>query len=158
MFDRNSWLSLVPFVAVCFAAGGVGSVATSRSLGDWYLQLKKPEWNPPNWVFAPVWTVLYVLMALSAWMVWRQEGWTGARAPLALFFIQLAANCAWSLIFFAMHAIGSAFVEICFLLTMIFATTVAFYSISFLAAWLLIPYIAWVSFASYLNFRIWQMN
>jgi tryptophan-rich sensory protein len=99
-----------------------------------------------------------VLMAVSAWIVWRQVGWPIAAPPLALFFIQLAANCAWSLIFFGMHAIGAAFLEICFLLTMIFATIVAFYSVSFLAAWLLIPYIAWVSFASYLNFRIWQMN
>jgi translocator protein len=158
MFDRNSWLSLVPFLAICFAAGGIGAVATSQSVRTWYPELKKPEWNPPNWVFAPVWTLLYVMMALSAWLIWRQSGWEGAKAALVLFFIQLAANCAWSLIFFGMRAIGAAFAEVCFLLMTLFATTVAFYSISFLAAWLLIPYIAWVTFASYLNFRIWQMN
>jgi len=158
MFDRNSWLSVLPFIAVCFAAGGIGSLATKRSVQTWYPQLKKPDWNPPNWAFAPVWTLLYVLMALSAWIAWRQAGWERASGALVLFGIQLAANCAWSLIFFSMHKIGAAFVDICILLTMIIATSVAFYSISFLAAWLLIPYIAWVTFASYLNFRIWQMN
>jgi tryptophan-rich sensory protein len=158
MFNRDSWLSLMPFLAVCFATAGLGSWVTKRSVHTWYPQLQKPEWNPPNWMFAPVWTFLYTLMALSAWLVWKQAGWQGARGALILFGIQLLLNSSWSLIFFGMHAIGAAFADILFLWTITVATAVAFYAISFLAAWLLIPYIAWVGFASYLNFRIWQMN
>ena len=158
MLNRDSWLSLIPFLAVCFAAGGLGAVVTNRSAQIWYPQLQKPEWNPPNWVFAPVWAFLYTLMALSVWLVWRQGNWRDVGGALALFWVQLALNCAWSFLFFERRAIGAAFAEILLLWTMTIATAVAFYSISFLAAWLLIPYIAWVGFASYLNFRIWQMN
>ena len=158
MFDRNSWLSLVPFLLACFAAAGVGSVATSGSVKTWYPQLNKPEWNPPNWVFGPVWTILYAMMAISVWLVWRETGWAGAKLPLTLFAIQLFLNTMWSILFFGMHAIGAAFADILLLWMMIVATAVAFSSVSFLAAWLLIPYLTWVAFASYLNFRIWQMN
>jgi len=158
MFDRDSWLSLVPFLVVCFAAAGIGSLVTSGSVDTWYPQLRKPEWNPPNRVIGPVWTILYAMMALSAWLVWREAGWPRGKFALLLFAIQLALNTAWSLLFFGMHAIGAAFGEILLLWMMIVATTVAFSSVSFLAAWLLIPYVIWVAFASYLNFRIWQMN
>lgn len=158
MFDRDSWLSLVPFLVVCLAAAGTGSLVTRGSVDTWYPQLRKPDWNPPNWVFGPVWTILYAMMALSAWLVWREAGWHGGKFALFLFGIQLALNTAWALVFFGMHAIGAAFGEILLLWMMIVATTVAFSSVSFLAAWLLIPYVIWVAFASYLNFRIWQMN
>jgi translocator protein len=158
MFNRDSWLSLVPFLAVCFAAAGIGSLATGGSVNTWYPQLRKPQWNPPNWIFGPVWTILYAMMALSAWLVWRQAGWAGARFALILFAIQLVLNTVWSVVFFGMQAIGAAFGEILLLWMMTIATAVAFASISFLAAWLLLPYIGWVAFASYLNFRIWQMN
>jgi translocator protein len=158
MFNRNSWLSLLPFLVVCFTAAGAASLATGSSIHTWYSLLKKPEWNPPNWVFGPVWTIVYAMMALSAWLVWREVGWAGAKPALILFGIQLVLNTAWSMLFFGMQAIGAAFGDILLLWMMIVATAVAFYSVSFLAAWLLIPYIAWVGFASYLNFRIWQMN
>lgn len=158
MFSRDSWLSLLPFVLVCFAAAGIGSVFTRKSVHSWYPHLNKRDWNPPNWIFGPVWTALYLMMAMSAWLVWREQSWSGAKLPLVLFGIQLALNVAWSGIFFGMRAIGPAFAEVLLLWTMTIATTVAFYPISLLAAWLLIPYIAWVAFASYLNFRIWQMN
>jgi translocator protein len=156
MFNRESWMSLMPFLAVCLGAGGVASVLTSGAVRTWYPQLRKPEWNPPNWVFGPVRTVLYVMMAMSAWLVWRVG--RGATAAMALFAVQLLLNAAWSLIFFRLHAIGLAFGEILLLWMMVVATAVAFLPISFLAAWLLVPYMVWVGFASYLNFRIWQMN
>ena len=158
MLDRGSWTSLLPFVAVCLVAGGIGSLYTNRSVQTWYPMLNKPEWNPPNWVFAPVWTTFYLMMAISAWLVWRDNGWDGARSALCLFVIQLLLNVAWSAVFFGMRRIGEAFAEILLLLTMLIATAVAFLHFSLLAAWLLIPYIAWVGFASYLNYRIWQMN
>jgi translocator protein len=158
MFSRDSWLSLLPFVLLCFAARAIGSVFTRQSVQNWYPQLNKPQWNPPNWVFGPVWSFLYLMMALSAWLVWREAGWPGAKFPLLLFGIQLLLNVVWSAVFFGMHAIGAAFGEVLLLWTMTIATAVAFYPVSRLAAWLLIPYIAWVGFASYLNWRLWQMN
>jgi translocator protein len=158
MFSRDSWLSLLPFLVVCFAAGGIGSLFTNKSVRTWYPQLKKPEWNPPHWVFGPVWSLLYLMMGISAWLMWREAGWPAAKVRLILFGIQLALNMGWSAIFFGVHAIGAAFGEILLLWTMIIATAVAFCPVSLLAAWLLIPYIAWVAFASYLNYRIWQMN
>jgi tryptophan-rich sensory protein len=158
MFSRASWLSLLPFALVCFAAGWTGSLFTRSSVNTWYRQLKRPPWNPPNWVFGQVWGLLYLLMAVSSWLVWRQAGWRDAKFPLLLFGIQLLLNVTWSAVFFGKRAIGAAFGEILLLWTMTIATAVAFYPISFLAVWLLIPYIAWVGFASYLNFRIWQMN
>jgi len=156
MFSRESWVSLLPFLIFCLAAGGIGSLLTRGSVDTWYAQLKRPEWHPPLWVFGPLWTVLYGMMAISGWLVWRVG--TGATGALVLFAVQLLLNAAWSLIFFRMHAIGLAFGEILLLWMMIVATAVAFLPISFLAAWLLLPYVAWVGFASYLNFRIWQMN
>jgi translocator protein len=158
MFDRESWVSLVPFVVVCFAAAGIGSLFTARSVKTWYGQLRRPEWTPPNWIFGPVWTTLYLLMAISAWLVWRSATWPAARFALILFAIQLVLNALWSVVFFGLHKVGPAFGEILLLWMVIVATTVAFLPISLLAAWLLIPYLGWVFFASYLNFRIWQMN
>jgi translocator protein len=158
MFKRESWVSLVPFVVVCFTAAGIGSLFTGSSVNTWYTQLRKPEWTPPNWIFGPAWTTLYLMMAISAWLVWRSSDWYPARFALALFAIQLVLNTMWSIVFFGLHEVGPAFGEILLLWMMIIATTVAFLPLSLLAAWLLIPYIVWVAFASYLNFRIWQMN
>lgn len=158
MFDRESWISLVPFIVVCFAAAGIGSFFTNTSVNTWYAQLRKPDWTPPNWLFAPVWTTLYVLMAISAWLVWRGTEWSAARSALVLFAIQLALNTLWSLVFFGLREVRLAFVEIMLLWMMIVATAVAFRPLSPLAACLLLPYLLWVGFASYLNFRIWQIN
>ena len=158
MFDRESWVSLVPFVVVCFAAAGIGSLFTATSVKTWYTQLSKPEWTPPNWIFGPVWTTLYLLMAISAWQVWRSTTSSAGRFPLTLFAMQLLLNSLWSVVFFGLRQVGAAFAEVLLLWMMVVATTVAFLPISLLAAWLLIPYLAWVFFASYLNFRIWQMN
>jgi len=158
MFDRESWISLVPFIVACFAGAGIGSFFTSTSVNTWYAQLRKPEWTPPNWIFGPVWITLYVLMAISAWLVWRSAEWSSVRFALTLFFIQLVLNTLWSVVFFGLRKVGPAFGEVLLLWMMIVATTVAFLRVSLLAAWLLIPYLAWVAFASYLNFRIWQLN
>jgi len=158
MFDRGSWTSLVPFIVVCFTAGAIGALFTNISVNTWYAQLRRPEWTPPNWIFGPVWTALYLMMAVSGWLVWRSASWTYTGAALALFGVQLLLNLLWSLIFFGLRRIGPAFGEILILWMMIVATSVAFLPISLLAAWLLIPYLGWVGFASYLNFRIWQMN
>jgi tryptophan-rich sensory protein len=105
-------LRLAVFVLVCLLAGFIGSIFTTPSVPGWYAGLVKPSFNPPNWVFAPVWTALYVVMAVSVWLVWRRYGWSGARVPLALFSIQLILNVAWSGIFFGLRMPGPAFVEI----------------------------------------------
>jgi len=143
----------------CFAAvaAAIGGYATSLGLDAWYRALAKPSWNPPDWVFGPVWTLLYVLMALAAWLVWLR-GWKAARYALALFVVQLILNAAWSWLFFGLRQPGWAFVEIVVLLAAIIATTVAFARVKPIAAWLLAPYLAWVAFAGFLNFAIWRLN
>lgn len=149
-------LALVCFLALCFSAAALGSLATTPNLAVWYTGLAKPSWNPPNWVFGPVWTVLYVLMAFAAWLVWRKEGlW---QWPLALFAVQLALNAAWSWLFFGFHLPGAAFAEIVALLAAILATTLAFWFRSVAAGILMLPYLGWVCFAAVLNFTLWRLN
>ncbi|MGA2621845.1 MAG: TspO/MBR family protein [Thermoguttaceae bacterium] len=149
-------IALVAFLAICFAAAGIGSLATTPNIATWYAGLAKPSWNPPNWIFGPVWTVLYLSMAVAAWFVWWQGGlWQWA---LALFAVQLALNAAWSWLFFGFHMPGAAFFEVVALLVAIAATTVAFWPRSMAAGLLMLPYLAWVSFATVLNFTIWRLN
>jgi tryptophan-rich sensory protein len=154
----NRWLMLLCFVVVCFAAAAIGSVWTSSSLETWYPALVKPGFNPPNWIFGPVWTVLYVMMAVAAWLVWQR----GAPPPGPMvwipFFTQLTLNTAWSGIFFGLRQPGWAAAEIALLWLAIAATILAFRVRSRTAAWLLVPYLAWVSFASLLNVTIWRLN
>src|SRR5437016_5417683 len=123
MFDRESWLSLLPFVVVCLAIAGIGALFTNSSVKTWYLQLRRPEWTPPTWIFGPVWTTLYLMMAFSAWLVWRGSNWTAARFALLLFAIQLVLNMLWSAVFFGMRRIGPAFGEILLLWMMIIASS-----------------------------------
>lgn len=144
--------------AACFAAAGAGGVFTSASVGDWYRTLAKPQWTPPDWLFGPVWTALYLLMAVSAWLVWRQGGWRRSRMLLGLFGLQLVLNAGWSAVFFGLRSPGLAFAEICVLWSAIAATTVGFWGRSALAAALLIPYLAWTTFAAVLNLAIWRLN
>ena len=138
-------------------AGGLGSFFTANSVRDWYPKLRKPAGNPPNWVFGPVWTTLYVLMALSAWLIWREYGW-GARSALLVFFAQLALNIAWSGIFFGSRLPGVAFGEIVILWLAVAFNITLFYSLRPVSSWLLVPYLLWVTYASYLNFSIWRLN
>jgi len=158
MFDRQSWLSLLPFVLACFAAAVIGAATIRQSVKTWYSTLHRPAWTPPGRIFTFVWTTLYLMMAFSAWRIWRNAPWPDARPALILFAIQLVLNALWSILFFGLRRVGPAYAEILLLFTMIIATITAFLPLSFLAAWLLLPYAVWVAFASYLNFRIWQLN
>jgi len=157
MSDQR-WPMLLFFLFLCYGAAGLGSIWTSSSVGTWYAEIVKPSFNPPSWIFAPVWSGLYFLMALSAWLVWRRAGWSGARFALALFFVQLALNVAWSGLFFGLRRPGTALVGILILLGTIVATVLAFRPVSLLAFWLMVPYALWVAFAVLLNFKIWQLN
>lgn len=158
MKERTRWLGLVLFILICLAAGGLGAIATTPEIDGWYRTIIKPEWNLPDWVFGPVWTTLFVMMGISAWLVWKRAGFRAAATPLALFAMQLTFNVAWSWIFFGMHQIGWAAIEIIILWAAILATTVAFFRRAKPAGWLLVPYLGWVSFASILNFTIWRLN
>ncbi len=151
-------LTLAGFLVLCFAAAGLGSLFTSRSVRSWYPGLRKPTGTPPSSWFGPVWSALYFLMALAAWIIYMQRGWDGARAALSLFLIQLALNVTWSAIFFGMRAPRAAFAEILVLWISIAATLVAFWKISMLAGLLLFPYLLWVTFAAFLNLGIWRLN
>ena len=149
---------LIGFIAVCFASAGLGAAATSTSVGGWYQTLAKPSWNPPSWLFGPVWSALYLMMAVAAWLVWLGHGWRAARTALTWFGIQLALNVLWSFLFFGLQRPGLAFAEILALWLSIVATCLAFRGKSVTAEWLLTPYLAWTSFAAFLNFAIWRMN
>ncbi|HSY10652.1 MAG TPA: TspO/MBR family protein [Verrucomicrobiae bacterium] len=155
--DTQRWLMLIVFFAVCLGAGGLGSFFTASSVRDWYPKLRKPAGTPPSWIFGPVWTTLYLLMAVSAWLVWREYG-RGALPALLIFFAQLALNIAWSGIFFGSRMPGVAFVEIVILWLAILFTIFVFYFLVPLAALLLVPYVLWVTYASYLNWGIWRLN
>jgi benzodiazapine receptor len=153
----RSWLGLVGWLAATLAAGAVGGIA-SRSAPDFYAQLSKPAWAPPASLFGPVWTTLYILMGIAAWLVWRERGWSGARGALTLFIIQLALNALWSWLFFAWRRGGMAFAEVVVLAVMIVATVVAFARVRTVSAALMAPYLAWVLFASALTWSVWQQN
>ncbi len=152
------WIGLLVFLVVCIGAGGVGALSTTPEIEGWYRTLNKPSWNPPDSLFGPVWTTLYVLMAIAGWLVWKSAGIRKTTLPLSLFGVQLVLNVAWSFLFFGLHRPGWAFVEIMVLWLTILATTFTFYRCSKPAGWLFLPYLAWVSFASFLNCAIWRMN
>lgn len=143
---------------VCFVAGGVGGLATTQGLDVWYETLNKPTWNPPNWIFAPVWTTLYGLMGIAVWLVWRGGDLKDAQPAIALFFIQLVLNSLWSVLFFGLQNPGAALIEIVVLWLAIVATNVSFFRRSMIAGGLMTPYLLWVSFAAFLNFTIWNLN
>ncbi len=158
MTHLRSALGLVALVVVCFAAAGVGGALMSRTPPDWYPSLQKPAWTPPGWVFGPVWTFLYLTMAGAAWLVWRRGDLREARLPLGLFGLQLALNAAWPGLFFGLRMPGPAFVELCALWCVLLATVIAFFRESRAAGLLLVPYLAWSTFAGVLNLAIWRMN
>lgn len=145
------WVALV----VCFGAATLGAWQTAAGVHSWYPALHKPPWTPPNWLFGPVWTVLYFMMATAAWRVWMRAGW---HASLWLFLLQLSLNTLWSAIFFGQRRPDLALVNIFALWLAIFGTLVAFRRVDRPAGWLLVPYLVWVSFAAMLNGAIWQLN
>lgn len=126
--------------------------------GEWYAGLNKPAWNPPGWLFGPVWSALYTMMAVAAWLVWRRGGFAAQRRPLGWFLAQLVLNAVWTPLFFGLHRPGVAFAEILLLWLAIAWTIAAFWRVHRTAAWLLAPYLAWVSFAAVLNGTLWRLN
>ncbi len=156
MLRQVAWL--IGFIAVCFSAAGLGAAVTATSVGGWYQTLARPSWSPPDWLFGPVWTMLYLMMAVAAWLVWRRHGWFTARSALTWFGMQLALNVLWSFVFFGLQRPGLAFAEIIVLWMTIAATASAFFGKSAVASLLLTPYLAWTTFAALLNFAIWRMN
>ena len=148
----RSLLVLIGIVIVTFCAPLLGVFSPP---GDWYASLSKPTWNPPGWIFGPVWTVLYLMMAVAAWWVWKSEC---PRQALVLYGLQLLLNAAWTPTFFGAQQIGLAFAVIIALWLAIVLTVVSFFRVSGLAGWLLMPYLAWVTFAAFLNFTLWRMN
>jgi len=153
----KSFLGLVSWLVVCFSAAAIGAVA-SVGAAAFYMQLVRPDWAPPAAVFGPVWTVLYALMGVSAWLVWRNGGFDAAKKALSLFLLQLAVNALWSWVFFVWHLGLAAFANIIVLWLLILATLLQFWREQKLAAVLLCPYLAWVSFAMLLNYSVWQHN
>jgi tryptophan-rich sensory protein len=151
-------LGLFVALAVTFGAAALGSLFTTPSIAGWYARLPKPSWTPPNWLFAPVWTALYASMAVAAWLVWRKEPGRARRTALVLFAVQLVLNVAWTGLFFAARLPGLAFVEICLLWLAILTTIGAFWRVSPICGAILVPYLAWVSFAAALNLAIWWMQ
>jgi tryptophan-rich sensory protein len=156
---QTDFLKLITTIAISELAGLIGSSFTISAITTWYTTLNKPTFNPPSWIFAPTWTTLYALMGIAAFLIWKK----GCKQPhvkraLIIFLVQLTLNALWSIIFFGLHSPGKAFIEIIFLWIAIIATIITFTKISRTAAWLLAPYILWVSFAAYLNFAIWLLN
>lgn len=143
-------------VIICLTAGIASGLGTANEIASWYNTIQKPNWNPPNWIFGPVWTTLYIMMGVAIALVWHSGNKN--KTAMMLFGIQFALNLCWSFIFFGLHEIGFALVEIIFMWGFIVATIVAFSRISKTAAWLLVPYISWVTFASILNGTIWALN
>ena len=150
-------LGLLAWLILCFAAAAIGAVASAQAVA-FYQQLVRPDWAPPPWLFAPVWTLLYALMGVAAWLVWRVHGFKAARVALWLFILQLAANALWTWVFFVWRQGGLAFVEVVLLWCLIVATAASFRRHSPIAAGLLLPYLAWVTFASALTFASWRLN
>jgi benzodiazapine receptor len=160
---RDPWYShaglmLAIFLVVCLAVGSLGAVFTGASVRNWYPMIQKPSWTPPPGVFGPVWTILYLMMAIAAWLVWRKQGWNNGSGALALFAFQLVLNAAWSPLFFGLKSPLAGLLDIVPLWAAILATLIAFWKISPAAGALLLPYWVWVSFATALNFAIWKMN
>jgi translocator protein len=149
-------MGLVMWMVICYGIAALGGYLTSQGLGQYYQTLAKPTWTPPGYVIGMVWQVLYGLMAVSAWLVWRRTGWY--HLGIVLFIVQLLLNLGWSYVFFVMQCPENAFYELSVLWVSILSTAILFWPVSRIATLLLIPYLAWVTFAGYLNYTIWQMN
>jgi len=148
-------VALLGFIAMCFVPSLAGAAFRP---GDWYESLRKPAWRPPNWVFAPIWTTLYLIIGISGWLVWEVAGFAGAKLAFAVYGVQLVFNAIWSPLFFGLRRPDLSLLDIGALWLSIAATMALFYPIHHGAALLLLPYLAWVSIASVLNFSIWRLN
>jgi tryptophan-rich sensory protein len=150
-------IGLLGWIVVVFAFAAIGASASTQAV-EFYAQLARPTWAPPASVFGPVWTILYADMAISAWLIWRTHGFTAGRTALALFLVQLVLNALWSWLFFVWHEGDLAFAEVVVLWVLIVATIVAFWRLNRIPALLMLPYLAWVSFATALTYATWQLN
>jgi benzodiazapine receptor len=155
---RHSRTVLLGLLALCFGVAALAGAVTSRSVDVWYPTLAKPGFTPPEWMFGPVWSVLYALMAIAAWRVWRRAGLQGAGFAFLLFGLQLALNLEWTILFFGQHAIGWALADMVVLLLLIVATMSSFWRIDRIAGLLFLPYVLWVGYAMLLNAAIWYLN
>ncbi len=155
---RRDIAGLVGFLLLSLGVSALGGLATSTSVGGWYRALEKPPFNPPDWVFAPVWTALFVLMAVAAWRIWRRPASRLRSQALLAYCVQLALNLLWSVLFFGLQTIGTALADIAALLTAIIVTLGLFWQLDRLAGILLLPYLAWVTFATVLNASLWILN
>lgn len=151
-------LGLIGFIVLCLVISGLGGAITATSVDSWYQALRKPTFNPPDWVFAPVWTTLYILMGVAAWRVWRLRPFKTNGKALSVFAGQLGLNLAWSVLFFGLQRIDLALVEIVILLFTIIANAIMFWRIDRLAGALFVPYVAWVTYATALNASLWLLN
>lgn len=159
MLRGRQIIRLLLFLLISFAAGGIGSLFTAPAVvsGGWYSTLMKPPWTPPNWLFAPVWSTLYLLMGIAGWLVWRKAGGLRtAAAPMTLFALQLVLNTAWSIIFFGLHQLGLAVLDSALLWFFILLTLISFWQVLPLAGALLLPYLLWVSYATALTVAIYR--
>jgi len=154
----RSWIALLGFIAAAFTAAAIGGAATASSVREWYPLLTKPAWNPPGWIFGPVWTALYLMMSVAAWRVWQRREQPGAPTALTLFFVQLALNALWSVLFFGLRSPGFALAEIVALWICLVLVQRAFWRLDRAAGWLWLPYLLWVSFAAVLNTAIFALN
>ena len=155
----NNSIKLIIAIAIPVAVGAISGFFTATGVESWYQTINKPSWNPPGWIFAPVWTTLYIMMGVALFLVWKSDSSDILKkTAITLFAIQLVLNFFWSFIFFDQHQIGWALVEIIVMWIFILLTIFAFGNVSKLAAWLLVPYISWVSFATILNYTIWKLN
>lgn len=149
MFGLAGWLVL------CFGAAAVGA---RFAPGEWYAGLNKPSWNPPSWIFGPVWSALYTMMAVAAWLVWKRGGFRAMKLPLGLFLLQLLFNALWSPLFFGLHNPALGFADIALLWLTLLGTLAAFYRERAAAGLLLVPYLVWITFAAALNLALWRLN
>lgn len=152
------WLPLGMFLLLSFLAAAIGGYATSTSDDTWYAALRQPSWTPPNWLFGPVWAVLYIAMSVAAWRVWRLGGGVDARQTVRLFGAQLALNALWSILFFGLHRPGAALIDAIVLWLVLVRLLVRLRSADRIAGWLWTPYVLWVSYAVLLNAAVWELN
>ena len=158
MAPTRDYTALALFIALNAAISALGGWVTAGSVGTWYLALEKPPFNPPNWIFAPVWSALYLMIAIAGWRAWRRSAGPRRRLALTAYAVQLALNLSWSFVFFGAHLIGLALAVIVALLAAILVNAFLFWRIDRAAGALLLPYAAWVSFATLLNAALWRLN
>lgn len=158
MSTARRYVPLAVSIALVAVVAAVGGAITAKSVPTWYAELAKPTWGPPNWLFGPVWTALYLMMAVAAWLVYLKGGLAANKIPLGLYAVQLALNALWTPLFFGLHMPGLAFVEIILLWLAILAAMLLFFRVQKAAGWLMLPYLLWVTFASFLNFAVWRLN